>query len=71
MNLRNKYGKTQPLKGARVVGCLHMSVESVLPMAKGNVLTYIGKQDCSDCCPHRDIDCPRRRSHLVQLVIIH
>ena len=24
MNLREKHGKTQPLKGARIVGCLHM-----------------------------------------------
>jgi adenosylhomocysteinase len=26
MYLREKYGKEQPLKGARVVGCLHMYV---------------------------------------------
>ncbi len=26
MALRREYGKAQPLKGARIVGCLHMTI---------------------------------------------
>ena len=29
MALRAKYGKEQPLKGARIAGCLHMCVDSL------------------------------------------
>ena len=27
MALREKYGKAQPLKGARIAGCLHMTIQ--------------------------------------------
>lgn len=30
MSLRKKYGKTQPLKGARIGGCLHMTVQTAV-----------------------------------------
>ncbi len=26
--LREKHGKTQPLKGARIAGCLHMTIQT-------------------------------------------
>ncbi len=32
MSLRDKYGKEQPLKGARIVGCLHMTVQTAVLM---------------------------------------
>ncbi len=27
MNLRKKYAKEQPLKGARIIGCIHMTIQ--------------------------------------------
>jgi adenosylhomocysteinase len=30
MSLRAQYGKTQPLKGARIAGCLHMTIETAV-----------------------------------------
>ena len=30
MAIRKKYGPTQPLKGARVAGCLHMTVQTAV-----------------------------------------
>lgn len=30
LSLREKYGKTQPLKGARIGGCLHMTVQTAV-----------------------------------------
>src|SRR5690606_23792020 len=30
MAIRETYGKTQPLKGARIAGCLHMTVETAV-----------------------------------------
>ena len=30
MSLRKKYGKTHPLKGARIGGCLHMTVQTAV-----------------------------------------
>lgn len=30
MALREKYGRTQPLKGARIAGCLHMTVQTAV-----------------------------------------
>jgi adenosylhomocysteinase len=32
MALREKYGKTKPLKGARIAGCLHMTIETAVLM---------------------------------------
>ena len=30
MALREKYGTNQPLKGARIVGCLHMTIQTAV-----------------------------------------
>src|SRR3984893_17653283 len=30
MALREKYGPTQPLKGARIAGCLHMTIQTAV-----------------------------------------
>jgi adenosylhomocysteinase len=30
MSLRKKYGNIQPLKGARIGGCLHMTVQTAV-----------------------------------------
>ncbi len=30
MQLRRMYGSTQPLKGARIAGCLHMTVQTAV-----------------------------------------
>jgi len=33
MYLREKYGASKPLKGARIAGCLHMTVSSQAVLA--------------------------------------
>jgi adenosylhomocysteinase len=30
MELSRKYGPTQPLKGARIAGCLHMTIQTAI-----------------------------------------
>ena len=30
MALREKYGKTKPLTGARIAGCLHMTIQTAV-----------------------------------------
>ncbi|MGE0756806.1 MAG: adenosylhomocysteinase, partial [Pirellulaceae bacterium] len=30
MSLRQKYGASKPLKGARIAGCLHMTVQTAV-----------------------------------------
>uniref|UniRef100_A0A1I8FL25 AdoHcyase_NAD domain-containing protein n=1 Tax=Macrostomum lignano TaxID=282301 RepID=A0A1I8FL25_9PLAT len=35
MALRKKYGAQQPLKGARIAGCLHMTVQTAAPRCNG------------------------------------
>ncbi|MEY2904625.1 MAG: hypothetical protein RJA52_641, partial [Bacteroidota bacterium] len=30
MALREKYGETKPLKGARIAGCLHMTIQTAV-----------------------------------------
>ncbi|MDR0782104.1 MAG: adenosylhomocysteinase [Pseudomonadales bacterium] len=32
MTLRRKYGKTKPLKGARIMGCIHMTIQTAVLM---------------------------------------
>ncbi|NKB18920.1 MAG: adenosylhomocysteinase [Alphaproteobacteria bacterium] len=39
MALREEYGKSQPLKGARIVGCLHMTIQTAVLM---ETLTALG-----------------------------
>lgn len=48
MKTREKYAEEQPLKGARIAGCLHMSQssdKSILNMTDGS-------SSHSDCRPH-------------------
>ncbi len=33
MALRDKYGSNQPLKGARVAGSLHMTIQTAVPVS--------------------------------------
>jgi len=47
MNLRAKYGKEQPLKGARVVGCLHMTVQTAVLI---ETLTALGAEVTWSSC---------------------
>lgn len=39
MALREKYGKSQPLKGARIAGCLHMTIQTAVLI---ETLTHLG-----------------------------
>ncbi|MCP5467986.1 MAG: adenosylhomocysteinase [Deltaproteobacteria bacterium] len=41
MALREKYGKTQPLKGARITGCLHMTIQTAVLI---ETLTALGAE---------------------------
>ena len=41
MALREKYGKTKPLKGARIAGCLHMTVQTAVLI---ETLTALGAE---------------------------
>lgn len=55
MATREKYASDQPLKGARIAGCLHMSALPTPPSRDS------ANSNCShpDCRPHRDLDLPR------------
>ena len=41
MQLRRNYGPTQPLKGARIAGCLHMTVQTAVLI---ETLTALGAE---------------------------
>ncbi len=41
MALRKEYGKSQPLKGARIVGCLHMTIQTAVLI---ETLTHLGAE---------------------------
>jgi adenosylhomocysteinase len=41
MMMRAQYGESKPLKGARILGCLHMTVETAVLI---ETLTYLGAQ---------------------------
>jgi len=47
MNLRSKHGKTQPLKGAKIVGCLHMTVQTAVLI---ETLTALGAEVTWSSC---------------------
>ncbi|KAJ1978581.1 S-adenosyl-L-homocysteine hydrolase [Dimargaris verticillata] len=47
MALREKYGPTQPLKGARVAGCLHMTIQTAVLI---ETLTALGAQVTWSSC---------------------
>ena len=41
MALRKKYGPSQPLKGARIAGCLHMTIQTAVLI---ETLTELGAE---------------------------
>ncbi len=41
MALRKEYGKSQPLKGARIIGCLHMTIQTAVLI---ETLTHLGAE---------------------------
>lgn len=41
MSMRKKYGPTKPLKGARIAGCLHMTVQTAVLI---ETLTELGAE---------------------------
>ena len=43
MMMRTKYGKDKPLKGARIAGCLHMTVQTAVLI---ETLTELGAEVC-------------------------
>jgi len=54
MATREKYAADQPLKGARIAGCLHMSPSSLLEQTKKVQLLMAFVDSHSNCGPHRD-----------------
>ena len=47
MSLRNEYGKTKPLKGARIAGCLHMTIQTAVLI---ETLVYLGAEVTWSSC---------------------
>lgn len=47
MNIRKKYGPSQPLKGARIVGCLHMTIQTAILI---ETLTALGAEVTWSSC---------------------
>ncbi|KAJ2811516.1 S-adenosyl-L-homocysteine hydrolase [Coemansia furcata] len=47
MYLRNKYGPSQPLKGARIAGCLHMTIQTAVLI---ETLTALGAEVTWSSC---------------------
>src|SRR5688572_19008492 len=47
MSLRKKYGPTKPLKGARIAGCLHMTIETAVLI---ETLTALGAEVTWSSC---------------------
>lgn len=43
MQMREKYGASKPLKGARIAGCLHMTTQTAVLI---ETLTALGAQVC-------------------------
>ena len=43
MALRQEYGAKQPLKGARIIGCLHMTIQTAVLI---ETMTALGFSDC-------------------------
>ena len=44
MQMREKYGETKPLTGARIAGCLHMTVQTAVLI---ETLTHLGAEVCT------------------------
>src|SRR5690606_22293752 len=47
MSLREEYGKEQPLKGARIAGCLHMTIQTAVLI---ETLTALGAEVTWSSC---------------------
>jgi S-adenosylhomocysteine hydrolase len=47
MATRAKYAKDQPLKGARIAGCLHMTIQTAVLI---ETLTYLGAEVTWSSC---------------------
>ena len=47
MSLRSEYGDTQPLKGARIAGCLHMTIQTAVLI---ETLTHLGAEVTWSSC---------------------
>ena len=47
MKMREVYGKTQPLKGARIAGCLHMTLQTAVLI---ETLTALGAEVSARHC---------------------
>lgn len=56
METRRKYAEDQPLKGARIAGCLHMS--KLLETPWPDELPTDPRDSHPDCRPHRDAQVP-------------
>ena len=48
MMMRKKYGKDKPLKGARIAGCLHMTVQTAVLI---ETLTELGAEVSNNLMP--------------------
>lgn len=44
MAMRSKYGPSKPLKGARIAGCLHMTIQTAVLI---ETLVELGAEVCS------------------------
>jgi adenosylhomocysteinase len=47
MSLRHEFGKNQPLKGARIAGCLHMTIQTAVLI---ETLTHLGAEVSWSSC---------------------
>jgi adenosylhomocysteinase len=47
MSLRQEFGKDQPLKGARIAGCLHMTIQTAVLI---ETLTHLGAEVSWSSC---------------------
>ena len=51
MMMRKTYGSEKPLKGARIAGCLHMTVQTAVLI---ETLTELGAEACSQLIFNED-----------------
>ena len=49
MQMRSKYGESKPLKGARIAGCLHMTVQTAVLIETLMALGAEVRLFCSVC----------------------
>ena len=60
MALREKYGKSKPLAGARIAGCLHMTIQTAVLI---ETLDELGRRSHLEQLQHLLDARPRRRRH--------